>query len=151
MNSWEKFDETSLPDKKAFYSNLNLEDISDEDNGHAQKVWDLFEIRNRGKYHDLYVQSDTLLLPDVFENFRNMCLDIYGLDPVYFVLAPGLAWQACLKKTEVKLELSTDYDMLLMIEKDIRGGICQATHRYAKANNKYMKNYDKNIESSHIE
>ena len=99
----------------------------------------------------MYVQSDTLLLPDVFENFRNMCLDIYGLDPVYFVLAPGLAWQACLKKTEVKLELSTDYDMLLMIEKGIRGGICQATHRYAKANNKYMKNYDKNIESSHIE
>ena len=151
MNSWEKFDETSLPDKKAFYSNLNLEDISDEDNGHAQKVWDLFEIKNRGKYHDLYVQSDTFLLPDVFENFRNKCLDIYGLDPVYFVLTPGLAWQACLKKTEVKLELSTDYDMLLMIEKGIRGGICQATHRYAKANNKYMKNYDKNIESSHIE
>ena len=151
MNSWEKFDETSLPDKKAFYSNLNLEDISDEDNGHAQKVWDLFEIKNRGKYHDLYVQSDTFLLPDVFENFRNMCLDIYGLDPVYFVLTPGLAWQACLKKTEVKLELLTDYDMILMIEKGIRGGICQATHRYAKANNKYMKNYDKNIESSHIE
>ena len=151
MNSWEKFDETSLPDKNAFYSNLNLEDISDEDNGHAQKVWDLFEIRNRGKYHDLYVQSDTFLLPDVFENFRNMCLDIYGLDPVYFVLTPGLAWQACLKKTEVKLELLTDYDMILMIEKGIRGGICQATHRYAKANNKYMKNYDKNIESSHIE
>ena len=80
-----------------------------------------------------------------------MCLDIYGLDPVYFVSAPGLAWQACLKKTEVKLELLTDYDMLLMIEKGIRGGICQATHRYAKANNKYMKNYDKNIESSYIE
>ena len=99
----------------------------------------------------MYVQSDTLLLPDVFENFRNMCLDIYGLDPVYFVLTPGLAWQACLKKTEVKLELLTDYDMILMIEKGIRGGICQATHRYAKANNKYMKNYDKNIESSHIE
>ena len=80
-----------------------------------------------------------------------MCLDIYRLDPVYFVSAPGLAWQACLKKTEVKLELLTDYDMILMIEKGIRGGICQATHRYAKANNKYMKNYDKNNESSYIE
>ena len=88
------------------------------------------------------------MLADVFENFRSICLDIYGLDHVYFVSAPGLAWQACLKKTEVKLELITDYDMLLMIEKGIRGGICQATHRYAKANNKYMKNYDKNIESS---
>ena len=91
------------------------------------------------------------MLEDVFENLRNMCLDICELNPVYFVSAPGLAWQACLKKTEVKLELLTDYHMILMIEKDIRGGICQATHRYAKANNKYMKNYDKNIESSYIE
>ena len=80
-----------------------------------------------------------------------MCLDIYGLDPVYFVSAPGLAWQACLKKTGVKLELLTDIDMLLMVEKGTRGGICQAIHRYAKANNKYMKNYNKNIESSYIE
>ena len=80
-----------------------------------------------------------------------ICLEIYEVDPVYFVSAPGLAWQACLKKTEVKLELITDYDMILMIEKGIRGGICQATHRYAKANNKYMKNYDKNNESSYIE
>ena len=145
MDNWEKFDETTLPPKEAFYSNLNLEDISDEDYAHAQKVWDVFEIKNLGEYHDLYVQSDTLLLADIFENFRNMCLNIYELDPVYFVSAPGLAWQACLKKTEVKLELITDYDMILMIEKGIRGGICQATHRYAKANNKYMNNYDKKL------
>ena len=111
----------------------------------------VFEIKSHGEYHDLYVQSDTLLLPEVFENFRNTCLDICGLDPVYFVSAPGLAWQACLKKIEVKLELITDYDMVLMIEKGIRGGICQATHKYDKANNKYMKNYDKNIESLFIE
>ena len=150
MDSWEKFDETSLPDKKAFYSNLNLEDISDEDYAHAQKVWDVFEINNLGEYHDLYVQSDTLLLADIYENFRNMCLNIYELDPVYFVSAPGLAWQACLKKTEVKLELLTDYHMLLMIEEGIRGGICQSVQRYARANNKYMKNYDKSIESSYL-
>ena len=80
-----------------------------------------------------------------------MCLDIYELDPVYFVSAPGLSWQGCLKKTGVKLELSTDYDMILMTEKGITGGICQATHRYPKANIKYMKNCDKNIESSYIE
>ena len=80
-----------------------------------------------------------------------MFLEIYKLDSIYFVSASGLAWQACLKKTKVKLELLTDYDMILMIEQGIRGGICQATHRYAKANNKYMKNYDKNIESSYIE
>ena len=110
--------------KKAFYSNLNLEDISDEDYAHSQKVWGVFEIRNRDEYHDLYAQSDTLLLADVLENFRNKCLEIYWLDPVYFVSAPGVAWQACLKKTEVKSELLTDYDMILMIEKGIRGGIC---------------------------
>ena len=115
------------------------------------QVWDVFKINNLGDYHDLYVQNDTLLLEDVYENFRNMCLEKYELDPTYFVSALGLAWQACLKKTGVKLELITDYDMILMIEKGIRGGICQATHRYAKANNKYMKNYDKNIESSYIE
>ena len=107
-------------------------------------MWNVIEIKNHGEYHDLYVQSDTLLLADVFENFRNMCIDIYGLDPVYFVSAPALAWQACLKKTGVKLELITDYNMILIIEKGVRGGICRETHRYAKANNKYMNNYDKN-------
>ena len=149
MDGWEKFDETTLTPKEAFYSNLNLESISDEDYAHAQIACDVFEIKNLGEYQNLYVQSDTLLLADVFENFRNKCLNIYGLDQIYF--APGLAWQACFKKTGLKLELITDYDMLLMIEKGIRGGICQATHRYAKANNKYMKNYDKNNESSYIE
>ena len=151
MDSWEKFDETTIPPKEVFYSTLNLEDISDEDYEPVQKVWNVFEIKNGGEYHDLYVQSDTLLLADVFENIRNMCIEIYGLDPVCFVSAPGLAWQTCLKKTEVKLELITDYDMTLMIEKGIRGGICQAIQRYAKANNKCMKNYDKNIDSSYIE
>ena len=151
MDSWEKFNETKIPPKKAFYSKLNLEDITDKDYAHAQKVWEVFEIRNHGEYHDLYVQTDTLLLADVFENFRNKCIDIYVLEPVYFVSASGLAWQACLKKTEVELELLTDYDMILMIEKGIRGRICQAVYRYAKANNKYMKNYDKNNESSYIE
>ena len=103
-----------------------------------------------GEYHDLNVQSDTLLLVDVFENFRDKCIEIYGLDPAHFLSAPGLAWQACLKKTGVKLELLTDIDMLLMVEKGTRGGICQAIHRYAKANNKYMKNYDKDIISSYL-
>ena len=103
-----------------------------------------------GDYHDLYVQTDTFLLADVFEKFRDKCIEIYGLDPSYFYSAPGLAWQACLKKTDVKLELLTDYQMLLMIEEGIRGGMCQSTHRYAKANNKYMKNYDKKIESSYL-
>ena len=91
MVSREKFNETTLPPKEYFYSNLNLEDINNEDYVHTQKVWDVFEIKNLGEYHDSYVQSDILLLEDVFENFRNMCLDIYELDPVYFVSAPELA------------------------------------------------------------
>ena len=91
MDSWEKFDETALPPKEAFYSNSNLEDISDEDYAHDQKVWGVFKINNFGEYHGLYVKSDTLLLPDVYENFRNMCLQKYELDSAYFVSAPKLA------------------------------------------------------------
>ena len=99
----------------------------------------------------MYVQSDTLLLADVLENFRNMCIKVYKLDPAHFLSTPGLTWQACLKKTEVKLELLTDVDMLLMVEKGIRGGICHAIHRYAKANNNYMKDYNKDEEESFLE
>ena len=151
MDSWERFDENTIPPKEAFYSELNLENITDKDYEHVKKVWEAFEIKNLGEYHDLYVQCDTFLLADVFENFRNMCLNEYGLDPARFLSAPGLAWQACLKKTKVELELLTDIDMVLMVEKGTRGGICQAIRRYVKENNKYMKNYDKNNESLYIE
>ena len=106
--------------------------------------------KNLGEYHDLYVQSDTALLADVFESFRDKCLEIYELDPTHFLSAPGLAWQACLKKTQVESELLTDNDMLLMFEEGICGGMCQATYRHAKANNKYMNNHDKNKESSFL-
>ena len=92
-----------------------------------------------------------MLLVDVFENFRKACIETYELDPAHFISLPGLAWQACLKKTDVELELLTDYDMLLMIEEGIRGGICHAVHQYAKANNIYMKEYDQSKESSYIQ
>ena len=151
MDSWERYDETSSPDKEAFYSSLNMGDITDIDYGHEKKVFKNFDNKNLGECYDLYVQNDILLLPDVFENFRNKCIEIYELDSAYLLSAPGLAWQACLKKTDVKLEVLTDVDMLLMIEKKTRGGICHAIHRYAKANNKYMKNYDKNKKSSYIQ
>ena len=98
MDSWERFNETSLPPKKAFYRELTVEDITDKDYNHAQKVWRVFRIKNIGEYHDLYVFCDTLLLADVFEKFRDKCIEIYGLDPSPFLSAPGLAWQACLKK-----------------------------------------------------
>ena len=151
MDSWERFDETSLPDKEAFYSCLNKEDITDVDHRHAKRVFKKRNNENLGDYHDLYIQSVLLLFADVFENFRNKCIEIYELHPAHFLSALGLAWQACLKKTEVKLELLTKNDMLLMVEKGIRGGICHAVHIYAKANNRYMKNYDKNKESFFIE
>ena len=138
MDAWKRFKEESLPDKESFYSELNKEGITGEDYAHAQKVWDIFNIKNLGEYHDLCIQSDTLLA-DVFENFRDKCIEIYELDSARFLSAHGLAWQACLKKTQVKLELLTHNDMLLMFEKGIRGGMCQVSHHYAKAN-KYMKN-----------
>ena len=142
MDNWEKFHETSLLNKESSYSNLNMENIDDIDYRHGNNVFKRFKLKNLGEYHGLYVQSDTLLLADVFENFRNTCLKVYELDPAHFLLLPGLAWQACLKKTNIKLELLTDYDMLLMVVEGIRGGICHSIHRYAKANNKYMENYD---------
>ena len=150
MDSWEKFNEKSLPSKEDSYSNLNMEDIDDIDFRHGNNVFKRFELENLGDYHDLYVQSDTLLLADVFENLRDMCLKEYELDPAYFLSLPGLAWQACLKKTNIELELLTDYNMLLMVEEGIRGGICHSIHRYVKANNKYMKNYNNNEELSYI-
>ena len=103
MDSLERFNETSLPDKKPFYSELNLENITDKDYAHAQKVFKKLKLKNLGDYLDSYVQSDTLLLADVFENFGNKCIEIYELDPAHFSSAPGLAWQACFKKTRVKL------------------------------------------------
>ena len=151
MDNWERFNETSLPNKESLYSNLNMENIEDIDYRHGNNVFKRFKLKNLGEYHDLYVQGDTLLLADVFENIRNTCLKVYELDPAHFLSLPGLAWQACLKKTNVKLELLTDYDMLLIVEEGIRGGICHSIQRYAKAKNKYMKNYDESKESSYIQ
>ena len=153
MNTWiagKSFNGTQLPDKETFYSELNKEGITNEDYVHARKVWDVFKIKDLGEYHDLYVQSDTILLAEVFENFRNKCIEIYQLDPAHFALVPGLAWQACLKKTGVELELLTDNDMLAMVENGIRGGMCNAVYRYAEANNKYMKIFDENTLSTYL-
>ena len=136
MNEWDKFNEKVLPGKESFYSNLTLKNISEINYAHANNVFKKFNINNLGEYHDLYVRSDMLLLADIFENFRQSCLKNYELDPAHFVSLPGLSWQACLKKTNVELELLTDYHMLLMVEEGIREGICHAVQRYAHANNK---------------
>ena len=150
MDSWKRFNEPVPLDKKQYYSRLNDENISDSEIDHVKNVFNTFKIKNLGKYHDLYVITDTVLLADVFENFRDKCLNTYKLDPVYYLSVPGFSWQSCLKMTKIKLELLIDNDMLLLFEKGIRGGMCNAIHNYAKANNKYMKNYDSTKESIYI-
>ena len=138
MDSLERFKVNKLPPKEAFYSRLTGEGISDKDYEHAKKVWEVFDMKTLQDYHDLYNVTDVLLLADVFENFRKICLNNYKLDPAHYFTAPGLAWDACLKITNVELELVSDIDMLLMIEEGIRGGVSMISNRYGKANNKYM-------------
>ena len=138
MSSWDKFKESELPSIEAFYSKLNMSKISEDDYQHAERVWKEFGIRSLGDYHHLYLRTDVVLLANVFEAFRDTCLRHYYLDPAHFYTAPGLAWKACLKRTGIKLGLLTDSDMLLMLDRGIRGGITQAVRKYAAANNKYM-------------
>ena len=119
----DKLADTSLPPKEAFSSKLNDEDISDEDYEHAKSVWKEFNMKTLREYHELYNKSDVLLFADVFENFRDVCVKNYDLDPAWYLTAPGLAWDVMLKTTGVKLELLTDTDMLLMFKDGIRGGV----------------------------
>ena len=150
MDCFEKFDQKELPRKEDFYSILNNQHISDKEYQHALAVWKVFKIKTLGQYHDLYLGSDVLLLADVFENFRKTCMEYYKLDPCHYFTSPGLAWDAMLKSTNVKLELMTDIDMFQFIEKGMRGGISYIANRYGKANNKYMKSYDKTKPSKYI-
>lgn len=150
MSSESKMDEISLPPKSAFFSSLTQENISSDDYEHAVKVWEAFNIRNLGEYHDLYVKTDVLLLADVFENFRSLSLDYYEIDPAHLYTGPGFAWQACLKMTGVKLELLTDINMHLFLESGIRGGVSMISNRYAEANNVYMDNYERGKKSKYI-
>ena len=142
MDNLEKFNGTSLREKEDFYSHLNMKDFADADYALLKKVCKDFEIRNLGQHHDLYIQSNTLLLAHVFENFINMCIEIYELNPAKFLSAPGLALQAALEKTKVKLELLTDIEEY---------GVCNSIYWYAKANNKYSKNCDENKELSYLQ
>ena len=151
MSGIKKFEERELPPKEKFFSKLNDCGISDEDYEHAKEVWEKFGIKNMGEYHDLYLKSDVLLLADVFEEFRNVCMENYSLDPAWYYTAPGLSWDALLKHSKINLELLTDADMLLMFEKGIRGGISMISNRYGKANNKYMREkYDQNQPSKNV-
>ena len=151
VSSLDKLSETNLPPKEEFYSRLNDEDVTDDDYQHAICVWNTFKCKSIRDYHNLYLKSDVLLLSDVFENFRKTCLKHYKLDPIHYYTSPGLAWDACLKETGQKLQLLHDYDMLMMFERGIRGGITHISKRYAVANNKYMKDYNPNEEPSFIQ
>ena len=151
VSSNEKLSKTQLPPKEEFYSKLNDEDITDDDYQHAINVWNTFKCKTIRDYHDLYLKSDVLLLSDVFENFRKTCLKHYNLDPAHYYTSPGLAWDACLKETGQELQLLHDYDMLMMFERGIRGGISHISKRYAEANNKYMNDYDPDEESTYIQ
>ena len=109
-----------------------------------------FRMKTMRGYHNLYLKTDVLLLADIFENFRDVCLENYGLDPAWYFTSPGLAWSAALKSTKVELELLTDIDMLLMIERGIRGGVSMISTRHGKANNPYMEKYDSSKPTKYI-
>jgi len=160
-DGWDKLDEPSLPPQEEFYSTLNESGIMENEYTHAKEVWEHFGCRTLGEYSDLYLKIDVLLLTDVFENFRDICMKTYCIDPAYYYTAPGMAFDCMLKKTAVKLELLTDYDMVLAFEKGnsktykklkrililivisgIRGGLVQASMRYAKANHEKAPDFD---------
>ena len=146
MTDFTKLGETSLPPKEAFYSQL----ISDKDYDHAQNVWKTFDCKTMKNYHDLYLKTDVLLLADVMTEFRKTCKKTYGLDALHYYTSPGLAWDAMLKYTEVELDLISDPNMYLMIEKGIRGGVSSIMKRYSKSNHKHLDDYDPSLPSQHI-
>ena len=150
MDSIEKLKDTEPPPQQAFYSKLSGHGINNYCYKHVLNVWKTFKMKTLKEYHEVYNITDVLLLADIFENFRDLCLKNYGLDPVYYYTAPGLAWDAMLKMTKINLELLSDIDMLLMVEKGIRGGVSMISNRYGKANNKYMKDYNKKEASKYL-
>ena len=153
MNIFERFNEEKLPATKYFFSSIKKGKIGDDgkiSDGHisvkdyltCKKIWDKFEMKYMGGYHDNYFKKDVLQLADVFEKFISTCLKYYGLHPCHYFSSPGLSWDTMLKMTGVKLKKKSDIGKYLSIEKGLRGGISFIAKRYAKANNKYMTDYD---------
>ena len=150
VDSFVKLDETKLPSIDGFYDNLKKEPIKQEDYERAHKVWDLFKCATLGNYSDVYLKSDVLILADVFENFRDVCIATYDLDPCQFFTAPALSFCAALKNTAIQLELLTDLDMIHFLKHGIRGGVSQCSVRKAVANNKFMPSYDASKPTSYL-
>ena len=153
MNSFERFNEEKLPARKYFYSSTKDGKIGDDgkiSDSHTsvkdyltcKKIWDKFEMKDLGDYHDSYFKKDLLQLVDVFEKFIVTCFKYYGLDPCHYFSSPGVSWDLLLKMIGVKLEKISDIDKYSFIEKRLRGRISYIAKRYAKSNNKYMNDYD---------
>ena len=150
MNSVQRYDETDLPPIKDFYSSLSGTTISVDEHEWAKKMWQKYGCSNLRDYTMLYLSTDVALLADVFENFRSIALEQYQLDPCHYVFLPSFSWDAMLKMTGVKLQLLSDPEMHLMIEKGIRGGFSAIVHRFAEANNPLMSTYDEKKPTSYI-
>ncbi|XP_069366011.1 uncharacterized protein [Maniola hyperantus] len=150
VDSWDKFEEIQLPPKENFYNSLKLEHISDDDYERAKLIWQTFDIHSLGDYTDLYLKSDVVLLCDIFESFRKNCLLYYKLDPLYYMSSPGLSWDAMLLSTGIQLDLIDDLEIYEFVEKGIRGGLAQCSLRHAKANNKYLPDYNDSKPSTYL-
>ena len=150
MTSIDKLREDKLPGKEDFHSTLYETDVTDENYERAKKVRYHFNMKTMRDYHDLYLETVVLLLADIFESFRKTCLNNYNLDPAHYLSAPGLSWDAFLKRSRAEIELISDMDMFQFFEKGMRGGVSYIAHRYARANNKYMSTYDKAKSSNYL-
>jgi hypothetical protein len=137
FDTFNKFDDVELPPRDSFYSNLNEEGITEEEYARARNVWTTFNCQKFKDYHDLYLKTDVIFLADVFENFGDLSLKTYELDPAQYVPTPSLTWDACLKHTEISLDLMTDVEMFTCFESGMRGGISVISNRFARANNPY--------------
>jgi hypothetical protein len=150
MDSFARFEEIKLPPKESFYNDLAKQDISDDEYAFAHKLWNSFGLRNMGELHDLYMETDVVLLADCFENFREFSLKNYKLDPAHFTTAPGLSWTAALKYTSVQLEIPLDPDMHMFFDRGLTGGISIVADHYAKANNPEVEGYDSQQPTTYI-
>ena len=150
IDSFEWFQELQLPPKDAFYSSLTEEDISEIDYTHAQRVFNHFDMTDLGDYHNFYLLTDMLLLADVLENFRDVCLQHYGLDLAHNYTSPGLSWEAAFKMMDVELDPLTDIDEHLFIKEGTRGGVAMISHRYARANTPGMENSNASKRDNYI-
>ena len=150
LDSWEKMDEQQLPPRDAFFSRLNNEECKEPDYAHAMQVWGAFDCKSLRSYMELYLKTDVLLLADIFEEFRDVCIRNYGLDPAHYVSAPQLSWDSMLRITDCSLELISDPEMFSCVDAGIRGGVSMITTRLARANNPYMASFNPSEPTSFI-